>query len=130
MLNGGELDGARILETGSVDRMGQNQIGESEAGEMTSVGPELSNDVHLFPGARDKFGLGFLINVEPQPGGRAEGSLMWAGLFNTYFWIDRKQGVGGVLLTQMLPFADGTVLEMLGEYEKAVYALAARQAAR
>ena len=89
MLNGGELDGARILEPATVDLMAENQIGEFEAGEMITVAPDLSNDVHLFPGATNKFGLGFLINAEPVPGGRAQGSLMWAGLYNTYFWIDR-----------------------------------------
>jgi CubicO group peptidase (beta-lactamase class C family) len=123
LLNGGELDGARILKAETVALMGENHVGEMEAGEMQSFRPELSNDVHLYPGVKDKFGLGFFLNVEPAPGARAEGSMMWAGLYNTYFWIDRKQDVGGVLLTQILPFADTTVLEMLGEYERAVYAL-------
>jgi methyl acetate hydrolase len=127
LLRGGELDGARILTEGSVALMGQNQIGDSEAGEMRSIQPSLSNDVHLFPGSKDGFGLGFLINTDPGPDGRAAGSLMWAGLLNTYFWVDREQDVGGVLLTQMLPFADTTVLEMLGELEKAVYAAADAQ---
>ncbi len=83
----------------------------------------MSNDVHLFPGGTNKFGLGFLINGNPVPGGRAAGSLMWAGAANTYFWIDRKQGVGGVIMTQLAPFADPTVLELVEDYEKAVYAL-------
>jgi methyl acetate hydrolase len=121
LLNGGGLDGARILEPQTVDLMAQNQIGEFEAGEMITFVPNLSNDVNLFPGAEDKFGLGFLINSEPVTGGRARGSLMWAGLYNTYFWIDREHGVGGVVLTQMLPFADTTVLGLLEEFEKAFY---------
>jgi CubicO group peptidase (beta-lactamase class C family) len=124
LLNDGELDGVRVLKAETVELMVQNHIGDGEAGEMISFLPERSNDVHLFPGAKDKFGLGFLFNVEPVPGGRAEGTLMWAGLYNTYFWIDRKKDVGGVLLTQILPFADTAVLEMLGEYEKAIYAAA------
>jgi len=124
LLNGGELDGARILKTESVDQMGANQIGEFEAaGNMVTVQPGLSNDVNLYPGVEDRFGLGFLLNAESVVDGRAEGTMMWAGLMNTYFWIDREQDVGGVLLTQTLPFGDATVLELLGEYEKAVYAL-------
>jgi len=122
LLNDGELDGARILEPKTVDLMAQNQIGEFGAGEMITFVPNLSNDVNMFPGAKDKFGLGFLVNSEPVAGGRARGSLMWAGLYNTYFWIDREQAVGGVVLTQMLPFADTTVLGLLEESEKAIYA--------
>lgn len=79
------------------------------------------NDVHLFPGATNKFGLGFLLNAKPVPGGRAAGSLMRAGALNTYFWIDRKRGVGGVIMTQLAPFADAAVLALVEDYEKAVY---------
>lgn len=123
LLTGGELDGARILRAETIDLMARNQIGDLEAaGRMTSVVPNLSNDVHIFPDSEDKFGLGFLINTDAVEGGRAAGSLMWAGIFNTSFWIDRANGVGGVLMTQVLPFADDTVLELLGEFEKSVYA--------
>lgn len=123
MVRGGELDGARILKEETVDLMGRNHIGGFRAGEMISASPELSYDVHLFPGATNKFGYGFLLNAEPVTGGRAAGSLMWAGAFNTYFWIDRTQGVGGVVMTQIRPFADPVVLQLLEAYEKAVYAL-------
>ena len=53
-----------------------------------------------------KWGLGFMINTETGPGGRSAGSLAWAGLANTYFWLDPKQKVTGIILTQLLPFAD------------------------
>ena len=124
LLNGGELDGARILEAETLNEMARNQIGDFEAGEMMSLEPRLSADVHLFPGAKDEFGLGFLINAQPVAGGRSAGSLMWAGLYNTYFWIDRENDVGGVLMTQMLPFADPAILETLERFETAVYASA------
>jgi CubicO group peptidase (beta-lactamase class C family) len=123
LLSGGELDTARILNAESVELMGRNQIGEFRAGEMTTANPTITNDVHLFPGATNKFGFGFLINARPVPGGRDAGSLMWGGLFNTYFWIDRQKGVGGVVLTQLLPFADTEVLQLVDDYERAVYAL-------
>lgn len=123
LLNGGELDGVRVLQSQSVGEMCRNQIGGFRAGEMKSFAPDSSFDVHLFPGATNKFGLGFLINTEPVPGGRAAGSLMWAGIFNTYFWVDRQNRVGGVVLTQLLPFADPTVLGIVEEYERAIYSL-------
>jgi hypothetical protein len=55
-------------------------------------------------------------------GGRAAGSLAWAGLFNTDFWLDRENDMCGVLMTQIVPFGDPAVLALLEEYERAVYA--------
>lgn len=122
-LNGGELDGKRILKPETVALMSQNQIGELEVAKMSSVVANIFKDVHFYPEAANKFGLGFFLNGEAVPGGRAAGSLMWGGALNTFFWIDLKSGVGGVVMTQMVPFPDGVVLEMVEAYEKAVYAL-------
>ncbi len=47
------------------------------------------------------------------PAGRSAGSLAWAGLNNTYYWLDPVKKVAGVLMTQVLPFADQTVLDAL-----------------
>jgi CubicO group peptidase (beta-lactamase class C family) len=88
---------------------------------MSTVMPQYSNDVDFFPGSVDRFGLGFLINSQPVSGGRSAGSLAWAGLFNTYFWLDPKRDVCGVLMTQVLPFYDGKIIELLGDFEQAVY---------
>jgi len=101
--------------------MGQNQIGELKAGAMRTANPMFSNDFNFFPGSIDRFGLGFLLNSEPVSGGRASGSLAWAGLFNTYFWIDPAQNVCGVLMTQILPFYDAKVIDLLSKFERAVY---------
>ncbi len=121
LLRGGELDGVQILKADTVALMGKNQIGELEAGKMRTVMPQLSNDVDFFPGSANRFGLGFLINTQPVDGGRAAESLAWAGLFNTYFWVDPKQDVCGVLMTQILPFYDAKAIELLGQFERAVY---------
>ncbi len=121
LLNGGTLDGHQILRRDTVDLMAENHIGDLEAGAMRTVAPAVTNDFDFFPDSADKFGLGFLINTEPVVGGRSAGSLAWAGLNNTYFWIDRSQGVAGVLLTQVLPFFDGAVVDLLNEFERAVY---------
>ncbi len=123
----GSLTGVRILRAETVELMAQNHIGELEAANMfISVMPDFSNDFDFIPGSVDKFGLGFLINNEPIPGGRSAGSLAWAGIFNTYFWIDRDQDVCGVLLTQILPFYDADVVELLNQFETAVYSAAKR----
>jgi len=123
ILRDGELDGVRILSTASVDLMAQNHIGDLEAANsMVSFAPNLSNNVDFIPGSVDKFGLGFLINTDPVPAGRSAGSLAWAGLYNSYYWIDREKDVCGVLITQILPFFDADVLALLKEFETAVYA--------
>ena len=51
------------------------------------------------------------------------GSLAWAGLANTYFWIDQTKGVGGVYMTQVLPFVDRNALPLFFAFEKTVYQL-------
>jgi methyl acetate hydrolase len=122
LLNGGELDAARILRPETVALMGRNHIGALEVRPMVSAMPRLSNDVELFPGMAKKWGLSFLINTAPGPAGRSAGSLAWAGLNNTYYWLDPARKVAGVLMTQVLPFADAAVLAALDEFEAAVYA--------
>jgi CubicO group peptidase (beta-lactamase class C family) len=122
LLNGGELDGARILRPETVALMGQSHIGALEVQPMISGMPRISNDVELFPGMAKKWGLSFLINTQPGPAGRSAGSLAWAGVNNTYYWLDPVRKVAGVLMTQVLPFADASVLEALDRFEAAVYA--------
>ena len=51
-------------------------------------------------------GSRFLINTAKTAEGRSAGSLAWAGLANTYFWIDPARNVAGVILMQLLPFVD------------------------
>jgi CubicO group peptidase (beta-lactamase class C family) len=48
--------------------------------------------------------------------------LAWAGVFNTFFWIDPKRKLCAVLMMQFLPFGDEQAIGLLGEFEKAVYA--------
>ena len=124
-LNEGVLDGAHVLSSNTVATMGDNHVGALHAGALVSALPERSNDFRPTADGRGRWGLGFLINLDKHPGGRAEGSLAWAGLYNTYFWIDPASDVAGVLLTQVLPFADPQVLSVFADFERAVYALAA-----
>ena len=83
--------------------------------------PALSRDVELFPGMPKKWGLSFVINTQPLPTGRSAGSLQWAGLANTYFWIDRTKRVSGVFLSQVLPFFDEAAVGLWETFETEVY---------
>lgn len=114
--------GAPLLRPETVAEMARDQLGGKLAGVLRSAIPAMSHDADFFPGQRAGWGLGFLINHETPPSGRSPGGLCWAGLANTYYWIDPARGVAGVVATQMLPFADLRVIETLFAYERAVYA--------
>jgi CubicO group peptidase (beta-lactamase class C family) len=123
VLNGGTLDGARILSPETVAEMGRNQIGALAVGKLVTALPNSSNDAEFFPGMAKRWSLGFMVNEEDAPGGgRSAGSLAWAGLANTYYWIDPKRDLAGVIVTQILPFADPKALGLLDAFERAVYA--------
>jgi methyl acetate hydrolase len=128
LLNGGKTsDGTQVLQQTTVDMMGQNHIGELEAGQLKSYVPDASKDINFFPGMSQKWGLSFLINTETAPTGRSAGSLTWAGLANTFFWIDRKEGIGGVFMTQVLPFGDPAILRLYESFERDSYQLTTAQ---
>jgi methyl acetate hydrolase len=112
---------ARILEPKTVESMEINQIGEATAGKMKSSRPNVSSDVDIQPGFTEKWGLGFLINTTAYAGGRSAGSLAWAGLNNTFYWIDPKRSLCAVLMMQFLPFVDKEAFGLLGDFERTVY---------
>ena len=88
---------------------------------LTSVLKDLAHNTDFFPGISQKWGLSFLLNMQDSPNGRAAGSMTWAGLANTYFWADRAKRIGGVIMTQILPFGDPVVLNLYERFEQAVY---------
>lgn len=53
--------------------------------------------------------------------GRSEGTGWWAGLANLYWWADREKGVGGIMASQVLPFADLRTIGTWIGLEKTVY---------
>jgi methyl acetate hydrolase len=114
--------GAEVLKPETVELMAQNAIGDLNVRLLETAAPASSNDAEFFPGMVKKWGLGFMISTAQSPGGRSPGSLAWAGLGNTYFWIDPAKGVAGVILMQLLPFADAKALAVFDNFEKAVYA--------
>lgn len=130
MLNKGMGNGHRLLQPETVALMSENHIGDLHVTPMLSALPAVTNDAELCPGIEKKHGLSFVINMAATPEGRSAGSLAWAGLANTYYWIDPVRDVTGVILMQVLPFADRTCLKVFSDFERAVYAgLDAKQAA-
>ena len=123
-LNKGSLDGKTVLRPETVAMMGQNQIGDTNVVVLKTVMPDSSLDAEFFPGMVKKWGLGFMINTETAPTGRSAGSLAWAGLANTYYWIDPSKNIAGVILMQLLPFADPKALQTFAEFETGLYKVA------
>jgi methyl acetate hydrolase len=124
LLNGGELDGVRVLTAETVALMSQNHIGALGVPALKTAMPERSDDFSFIADARDKWGLGFLITADQVSGKRSAGSLSWGGINNTYFWVDRTRGIAGVILMQFLPFADRKALAVYNAFERGVYQLA------
>jgi methyl acetate hydrolase len=121
LLNGGTLDGARILRPETVAMMMVNQIGDLNVHEMRTAAPIWSNSFDQFPGQHHKWGYSFDISEAPGPNGRSAGSASWAGLLNCYFWLDPAKKVTGALFTQILPFFDDRVVALYGEFERGLY---------
>lgn len=121
ILNDGAVNGQQVLKPETVAMMSQNQMGDCRVCVLKTNAPDLSNDAEFFPGQEKTWGLSFMINEEQAPTGRPAGSLAWAGLANSYYWIDPKNGIGGVYATQILPFADAKSLPLFLDFEKQVY---------
>jgi methyl acetate hydrolase len=119
ILNKGTLDGARVLKTETVALMSQNAMGEVNVRRLPAVAPSLTNPVDFIDGM--KWGLTFLINPKPLATGRSAGSMAWAGLMNSYYWIDPVKNIAGVYATQILPFCDVKSLRLFQDFETAVY---------
>jgi CubicO group peptidase (beta-lactamase class C family) len=121
LLGHGSFDNTRILDPASVAAAFTNQIGDLYfPAEIPTAHPELSADVNLGPDL--KWGLGLLLNETQQPGMRAVGSGAWAGLLNTYFWVDPTSRLTAAIYSQLLPFAEPSALELYADFERALYA--------
>ncbi len=114
----------RILQTKTITMMSSNQIGDLSAGRLKTARPNLTEDVDMHPDFKDRWTYGFLMNPQAYKGGRSAGSLAWAGLANTFYWIDPKRSLCAVLMMQFYPFVDKAAVAVLGDFEKAVYATA------
>ena len=121
LLNRGSLDGQRVLSEEMVDQMFANQIGNINVSPGKAQIKALSNDFDMGFGSSAKWGLGFLLSPEGTESGRGPGSASWAGLFNSYFWVDRENDLCVVYATQVLPFYDEEAVSVLKQFEAEVY---------
>ena len=122
VIGGGSLGPVKILSPASVKMMGENQIGAIFVETQPAVVPERTRPMPLGAG-KDKFGLGFQIasNDPANAKFRSPGSMSWAGLFNTEFWIDPVRQIGGIHMMQQLPFYDEGAIRALRGFEEIVY---------
>ena len=121
ILNNGAGNGNQILKPETVQAMSRNQMGDCRVCKLPTTNPTVSLDAEFFPGMPKTWGLTFMINSEQAPTGRSANSLSWAGLANSYYWIDPAKGIGGVFMTQILPFVDQRALALYLDFETAVY---------
>lgn len=115
-------DGAGVISPETVKGLSEIQTGDLRAGFFKPASATTSLDFDLFPEQHTGWGLATMVTPEPGRNGRQAGTLTWAGIFNTYYWADQTAGVGGVLMTQQLPFGDPVVLELLEALERGAYA--------
>jgi methyl acetate hydrolase len=130
-LNGGRRGATRLIGEESIRMMGVNQIGPLVVRRLETADPAIARPFP--PGAgTDHFGFGFQIANEPAPAGmRGAGSMSWAGIFNTFFWIDPVKRIAAVVMMQLLPANDEKVVALLREFETMLYAsIGAQQAQR
>jgi methyl acetate hydrolase len=122
ILNKGRANGTQILSARTVtEHLSKNAMGDIRVKKLKTAIPFLSNDAEFFPGVEKTWSTGFMINETQAFTGRSAGSLAWAGLANTYFWIDPKRDIAGVVMMQLLPFADKMSLDIFYDFEKSVY---------
>ena len=120
VLNYGQLGGERVLTPEGVVSLGLNHMGDCRVYNLKAAIP-LTNDAEFFPGNPKSWSLAFQINHEATDTGRPAGGMMWAGLANSFYWVDQTTGLAGVYMTQIFPFADSKSLPLFYEFEKAVY---------
>jgi methyl acetate hydrolase len=122
IMNNGKWNGNQILKADTVADMSKNHIGDLTTVPLVPAVPSFSNETDFYPGMPVKWGLSFMINTQTSPEGRSAGSLAWAGLANSYYWIDPVKRVTGALATQIFPFFDTEAVDTFRKFETAVYA--------
>ena len=120
-LNDGRGPHGQVLKPETVRMAEKNQLGDLKVTMLPGVIPSLSNDAEFFPGLSKSWGLTFMVNDDTAPTGRPAGALGWAGLANLFYWIDRRNGLGGYWATQILPFGDPASFGGYVAFESACY---------
>jgi CubicO group peptidase (beta-lactamase class C family) len=110
LLNGGDLDGARLLSPKTVELMTSNHVGT------------------LYNEGRVGFGLGFEVVEHVGRSGRygSVGEFSWGGAYFTSFWVDPQERLVAVFMSQLLPSGG---LDLQGKFRSLVYQAIERSAA-
>jgi CubicO group peptidase (beta-lactamase class C family) len=116
-LNGG----AGLLRPETLAEMTRDQTPGLQAGYIPSANPALITGARLNEGTDTGWSLGFQYYRQPGPFGRGAGALSWAGLPNTYFWIDPAAHLAAIILMQTLPAGDLASLKLYAAFERLVY---------
>ncbi len=126
ILNHGTLNGHTVISKEACKLMCENQLPAAnpplQFQKMVSVAPAITDDFDPFPEAQLTHTFAFLRNEEDIANRRSEGSLSWAGVCNTHYWIDPKEDLCAVIMTQSLPFVEPGFMQTYAEFEKSVYA--------
>jgi methyl acetate hydrolase len=120
-LNDGQGDHGRILKPETIRFAEKNGLDNLKIKALPCVIPSISHTAEFFPGMPKSWALSFMVNEQDAPTGRPAGSLAWAGLANLFYWIDRKNGIGGFWATQILPFVDPVSTNGYLDFETAAY---------
>ena len=122
-LNNGKAQGKTILTKASIEAMTRNQIGSVVVDTQPAALPNLTRPFPVAPAAgRDKFGFGFELTASNKENTnlRSPGSYTWAGIYNTHFWVDPKREIAGVLMIQVLPFYDDSIMKLYQDFEETI----------
>ncbi|KAI9004526.1 beta-lactamase/transpeptidase-like protein [Hyaloraphidium curvatum] len=116
-------DSPQLLKKATVDEyVGKNHLGEGIHVKALQACYPYSNVAEFIPGEAIGHSMACAVSTKDTEGMRPAGTLTWAGLANSFFWADPKNGVAAVIACQVFPFCDVKVIPLLHEYEKAVYA--------
>jgi CubicO group peptidase (beta-lactamase class C family) len=122
LLNRGDAPNGRVLKPETVERMFSNHIGDMQLPVMATVIPPVSADLDLNVPAGSKWSLCGWTNQVDMPGRRRAGSQFWGGLASSYFWVDLKSDLAGLIMMSYFPFADKDGLDLFEALERDAYA--------
>ena len=121
LLGGGSYDGVRVLERSTVEAAFRDQLGGLQVPPLVRTAHPASS-CDFAPGPGHTWGFGLLLNRADLPGRRAAGSGGWAGIDNTYFWVDPSSQITGAVYSQCLPFLHPACVQVCDDVERALYA--------
>lgn len=100
LLNGGVLDGARVISRKTLDLMTANHL--PGGGDLTQHSTALFSEAE---NAGTGFGLGFATTIDPVAGmsNGSAGDIYWGGMFSTGFFVDPAEAISMVFMTQLMP---------------------------